>query len=73
MGEEQGSVEQFELPVSVGDRLRAAREELGLTLEYVSAETKISERHLAQIEAGDFESTDDRGPRPEEPRQPRLF
>jgi methylated-DNA-protein-cysteine methyltransferase-like protein len=26
-----------------------------------------------QIEAGDFESTDDRGPRPEEPRQPRLF
>jgi len=54
MEEEIGGAEQYVLPVSVGDRLRGAREEKGLTLEQVAAETKITERHLSQIEAGDF-------------------
>lgn len=54
MVEQEESVEQFELPAGVGDKLRAAREAMGLSLAQLSAETRITERHLAQIEAGDF-------------------
>jgi transcriptional regulator with XRE-family HTH domain len=39
---------------SVGERLRAAREARGLTLAQVAAETRIPQRHLQTIEAGDF-------------------
>ena len=49
--------EEFaEQPVSenVGERLRAAREARGLTLAQVAGETRIPQRHLQTIEAGDF-------------------
>jgi len=38
----------------IGVQLKAAREERGLTLEQVAAETRIPQRHLQTIEAGDF-------------------
>ncbi|MEL7445745.1 MAG: RodZ domain-containing protein [Pseudomonadota bacterium] len=40
----------------VGDRLRLAREEQRLSLEHVSAETRIPIRHLEVIESGRFET-----------------
>ncbi|TRD10845.1 DUF4115 domain-containing protein [Erythrobacter insulae] len=39
---------------SVGERLRAAREEKGLDLPHIAAETRIPERHLETIERGAF-------------------
>lgn len=41
-------------PLGIGARLRAAREVKGLTLEQVAAQTRIPQRHLQTIEAGDF-------------------
>ncbi len=38
----------------IGAQLKAAREERGLTLEQVAAETRIPQRHLQTIEAGNF-------------------
>ena len=38
----------------IGQRLREAREAKGLSLEQVAAETRIQERYLTVIEAGDF-------------------
>jgi cytoskeletal protein RodZ len=38
----------------IGAQLKAAREARGLTLEEVAAETRIPQRHLLTIEAGDF-------------------
>jgi transcriptional regulator with XRE-family HTH domain len=46
--------EQLPLPQSVGDRLREAREARQLTLAQVAGETRIPQRHLQTIEAGDF-------------------
>ena len=43
-----------ETPQGIGAQLRAAREEKGLSLEQVAAETRIPLRHLVAIEAGDF-------------------
>lgn len=40
---------------SVGERLRAAREEKGLSLEEIAAQTRIPRRHLESIEAADWE------------------
>lgn len=40
---------------TAGQQLRAAREEKGLTLEQLSAETRIPERHLEAVEAGEYE------------------
>ena len=40
---------------SVGERLRAAREEKGLSLEDIAAQTRIPQRHLESIEAADWE------------------
>ncbi len=40
---------------SVGERLRAAREEKGLSLEDIAAQTRIPRRHLESIEAGDWD------------------
>jgi len=50
-----------EIPVeedvpTVGQRLRAAREEKGLSLEDVAAQTRIPRRHLASIEVADWDS-----------------
>jgi transcriptional regulator with XRE-family HTH domain len=53
--EEDVSVEHDEAPVTrAGDRLRNAREEKGLSIEQVAAETRIPQRHLESIEAGNF-------------------
>jgi cytoskeletal protein RodZ len=40
--------------LTVGERLRAAREEKGLALEDVAAQTRIPQRHLESIEIGDW-------------------
>ena len=40
---------------SVGERLRAAREEKGFSLEDIAAETRIPLRHLESLEAADWE------------------
>src|SRR5205823_4059599 len=45
-----------ETPPTVGDRLRAAREKQGLSLEDIAAQTRIPQRHLASIETGDWDS-----------------
>jgi cytoskeleton protein RodZ len=47
-------LEATDLP-SVGERLRAAREEKGFSLEDIAAETRIPLRHLESIEAADWE------------------
>lgn len=39
---------------AIGDRIKAAREQAGLSLAQVSAETRISQRHIEMIEAGKF-------------------
>lgn len=39
---------------TIGDQLRAAREAQGLTLAQAAAETRIPQRHLETIEAGNF-------------------
>ncbi len=41
---------------TVGERLRAAREEKGLSLEDVAAQTRIPRRHLESIEKADWEA-----------------
>ena len=46
---------EAEVP-TVGERLRAAREQKGLSLEDVAAQTRIPQRHLASIERADWES-----------------
>lgn len=51
MDEETESTEY----VSVGERLRAAREEQGLSLEDIAAETRVPLRHLESLEASDWE------------------
>jgi cytoskeleton protein RodZ len=45
-----------EVPPTVGERLRAAREEHKLSLEDVAAQTRIPQRHLASIEAAEWDS-----------------
>ena len=51
MDEETDSTET----ASVGERLRAAREEKGLNLEDIASETRVPLRHLESLEAGDWE------------------
>jgi cytoskeletal protein RodZ len=46
---------ETEVP-TVGQRLRAAREERGLSLEDVAAQTRIPQRHLESIENGDWDA-----------------
>jgi cytoskeletal protein RodZ len=41
---------------SVGEKLRAAREERGLSLEDIAAQTRIPRRHLENIEAADWDN-----------------
>src|SRR5438270_5524277 len=49
--------EQLEPEVpTVGERLRAAREEKGISLEDIAAQSRIPQRHLSAIEAGDWDS-----------------
>ena len=55
MSEENEEVAPNAPAMGVGQRLRAAREAKGLTLNQLAAETRISLRHLEHIEAGEFE------------------
>ncbi|MCB5426139.1 helix-turn-helix domain-containing protein [Altererythrobacter sp. CC-YST694] len=54
MIEEELSEQRELLPLTVGEKLRAAREAKGLSLEQLSAESRITVRHLTLIEANDF-------------------
>ena len=47
-------VEEFGAVETVGERLRAAREAQGLTLDAIAAQTRIPTRHLAALEAGEW-------------------
>src|SRR5687768_13302857 len=40
---------------SIGDRLRAAREALGLSLDDIAAKTRVPIRHLSHIEKGEWD------------------
>lgn len=42
------------VPQGIGPQLRAAREAKGLTREQIAAETRISTRHIENIEVGNF-------------------
>lgn len=54
MNMETGSLDG-QLPLhGVGDKLRIAREQAGMTLEQLAAETRIPHRHLELIEAGEW-------------------
>jgi cytoskeleton protein RodZ len=48
-------LDETEVP-TVGERLRAAREEKGLSLEEVAAQTRIPRRHLESLEQADWEN-----------------
>lgn len=54
MAEEEIAEEVTTVPATAGGELRAAREASGLTLQQVSASTRISQRHLAAIENDAF-------------------
>src|SRR5574338_1544025 len=45
---------ETEVP-TVGEQLRAAREEKGLNLEDIAAQTRIPRRHLESLEASDWD------------------
>src|SRR5437868_13277465 len=45
-----------EVPQTVGERLRAAREKQGLSLEDLAAQTRIPQRHLVSIESAEWDS-----------------
>lgn len=47
--------DEFTAAPSVGDRLRAAREDKKLTLEEVAEQTRIPRRHLEAIESADWD------------------
>lgn len=54
MNKETGSLDG-QLPLhGVGERLRLAREQAGMTLAQLAAETRIPQRHLELIEAGEW-------------------
>ena len=48
-------LDETEVP-SVGDQLRAAREEKGLSLEDIAAQTRIPRRHLESLESSDWDA-----------------
>ncbi len=46
--------DQLEMGQTAGERLRAAREALGLSIDDVATSTRIPTRHLSSLETGDF-------------------
>lgn len=54
MSEIEGQGED-QIVLTAGDRLRAAREALGLSLDDVATSTRIPTRHLTSLETGDFD------------------
>jgi cytoskeletal protein RodZ len=51
---DEAVVDETDVP-SVGEQLRAAREEKGLSLEDVAAQTRIPRRHLESLETSDWD------------------
>ena len=47
-------VEDDQVPMTAGERLRQAREASGVSLEEIATTTRIPTRHLESLEAGDF-------------------
>ncbi len=45
---------ETEVTMTAGERLRTAREALGMSIEDVATSTRIPTRHLASLETGDF-------------------
>lgn len=56
MTDEETGIHESAAYGGAGDKLRSAREAAGLSLEQVSAETRIPERHLAVIDSGNFDA-----------------
>ena len=54
MDEEEEIEDHAVMPPRAGETLRAAREAKGMGMERVAQITRITQRHLAMIEAGDF-------------------
>lgn len=54
MSDETESFEQELALDSAGDQLRRAREDANMSVEQVAADTRIPQRHIESIEAGDF-------------------
>jgi len=52
--DEDDIIAETSAPEGIGTQLRVARENKGLSLEQVAAETRIPQRHLVAMEAGDF-------------------
>lgn len=52
----EDKAEEAVTPNGVGAQLRAAREKLGLSAEDVAKETRISQRHIENIDDGNFEA-----------------
>src|SRR5690348_2649387 len=53
--DEDATIDELEGPIGVERELREAREASGMTLAQVAAETRIPQRHLVAIEAGEFD------------------
>lgn len=51
---DEDELETVSLQGGIGAQLRSVREERGYSLEQVAAETRIPQRHLEKMEAGDF-------------------
>ncbi|MDB5679910.1 helix-turn-helix domain-containing protein [Sphingomonas bacterium] len=54
MDDDQTAEQESLFPKSTGDKLREARERLGLTLADIAASTRVPMRHLEAIELGDY-------------------
>ncbi|THD36095.1 MAG: helix-turn-helix domain-containing protein [Sphingomonas sp.] len=54
MDDDQTAQQESLFPKSTGDKLREAREGLGLTLSDIAGRTRVPMRHLEAIEAGDY-------------------
>jgi cytoskeleton protein RodZ len=50
----QDAEDSVMFPIRVGDKLRAARTKSGMDLSDIATRTRIPQRHLAAIEAGDY-------------------
>ena len=62
MAKRETEIETVEVPPveasepTVGERLRAAREKIGLSLDDIAAQTRIPQRHLESIETADWDA-----------------
>ncbi|NNC59337.1 MAG: DUF4115 domain-containing protein [Erythrobacter sp.] len=56
MSEDDVATGEPEVMATAGEHLRAERERQGLSLEHLTGETRIPQRHLEALEAGDYSS-----------------